>query len=255
MLFRKFGLPEEGEVVWCTVTQVQHNSVFIKLDEYNIFGLIHISEVSPGRIRNLRDFVKEGKKVVCKILRVNKASQQVDVSLRRVTEVQRRNKVNQIKQEQKAESILEHIAKTLNRDHKQLYIELAKALPDYEGLYPFFMDIVNDAVSIPQLKLDTKVADELVKVVKQRLKPRKVSIKGTLLLASNAPNGVEIIRDAIKKGMDEKVNISYLGAGKFAIEVVAPDYKVAEDVLDKSTNVIIAAMHASDGVGEFSRKK
>ena len=64
MLLKKEGFPEEDELVMCTITKVQFHSVFAQLDEYDKGGMIHISEVSPGRIRNIRDFVKEGKKVV-----------------------------------------------------------------------------------------------------------------------------------------------------------------------------------------------
>ena len=71
MLYKKQGFPEEDELVLCTVNNVQHNSVFVDLDEYNKRGLIHISEIAPGRIRNIRDYVVEGKKIVCKILRID----------------------------------------------------------------------------------------------------------------------------------------------------------------------------------------
>src|SRR3989338_5359313 len=81
MLLKKEGFPEEDELVMCTVTQVQFHSVFVILDEYDKGGMIHISEVSPGRIRNIRDFVREGKKVVCKVLRVNKEKGHIDLSL------------------------------------------------------------------------------------------------------------------------------------------------------------------------------
>ncbi len=43
MLYRREGLPEEDELVLCTVTAVQHHSVFAKLDEYAKTGMIHIS--------------------------------------------------------------------------------------------------------------------------------------------------------------------------------------------------------------------
>ena len=85
MLLKKEGFPEEDELVMCTVTQVQFHSVFVTLDEYDKGGMIHISEVSPGRIRNIRDFVREGKKIVCKVLRVNEEKGHIDLSLRRVT--------------------------------------------------------------------------------------------------------------------------------------------------------------------------
>jgi len=63
MLLKKEGFPEEDELVLCTVTKIFHNGVFVDLDEYNKGGMIHISEVSPGRIRTLSDFVKEGTKI------------------------------------------------------------------------------------------------------------------------------------------------------------------------------------------------
>ena len=61
MLYRRLGFPEDGELVLCTVTKVQSHSVFVRLDEFDKGGMIHISEVSPGRIRNIRDFVIEDK--------------------------------------------------------------------------------------------------------------------------------------------------------------------------------------------------
>ncbi|MBW2993050.1 S1 RNA-binding domain-containing protein, partial [Candidatus Woesearchaeota archaeon] len=73
MLYKKSGMPEENSLVLCTITKIYHNSVFASLDEFGKQGMIHISEISPGRIRNIRDFVKEGKKIVCKILRIDRA--------------------------------------------------------------------------------------------------------------------------------------------------------------------------------------
>src|SRR3989339_2016977 len=139
MLLKKEGFPEEDELVMCTVTKVQFHSVFVILDEYDKAGLIHISEVSPGRIRNIRDFVVEGRKVVCKVLRVNEEKGHIDLSLRRVTETQRRKKVDEIKQEQKAEKILEFVAKDLNVDTKKLFDDLSPNIfKKYASLYEFF---------------------------------------------------------------------------------------------------------------------
>jgi len=45
MFYRKEGYPEENELVLCTVTSVQYNSVFCMLDQYSKSGMIHISEV------------------------------------------------------------------------------------------------------------------------------------------------------------------------------------------------------------------
>ena len=92
MYYRKEGMPEESELVMSTVTKIQYNAIFVNLDEYDKTGMIHISEISPGRIRNIRDFVREGKKIVCVVLRVNQERGYIDLSLRRVGEGQRRKK-------------------------------------------------------------------------------------------------------------------------------------------------------------------
>ena len=114
MLRKKQSFPEEGELVMCSVTKVLPNSVFARLDEYdNKSGMIHISEVSPGRIRNIRDFVAEGKVIVCKVLRVDIDKGYIDLSLRRVNDNQRKNKVNAVKLEQKSEKIIEFCSKWL----------------------------------------------------------------------------------------------------------------------------------------------
>lgn len=257
MLYKKTGLPEDSELVLCTVKNVLPNSVFVTLDEYGIDGLIHISEVSPGRIRNIRDFVKEGKKVVCKVLRVYAEKGQVDVSLRRVNEGQRRNKVMDLKQEEKAEKILEYVAKSMKKDPLKFYHEVTPNIfKKYDGLHNFFIDLVNGETKMEEYGLDKAIAHELDSVIKQRLKPVEVSIKGHLMLTSHSPEGVDVIKGAVKKAMiNDNVEIKYLGAGRYDIVVKAKDYPEAEEVMEKATNASLAYMKAKGSIGEFVRDK
>ena len=136
MYYRKSGYPSEHEIVLRTVTKVLYHSVFASLDEYDKQGMLHISEIAPGRIRTLRDYVKEGKKIICKILKVNLEKGHIDLSLRRVNESQRREKNSQIKQEIKAEKIIENIAKDLKLDKVKLYDQISeKIFEKYEFIF------------------------------------------------------------------------------------------------------------------------
>src|SRR3989339_907416 len=114
MLYRKKGLPEVDEIVLCKVTKLFPNSVFVDLLEYGDSGMVHISEVSPGRIRNLRDYVSIGRQIVCKVLRLDREKGHIDLSLRRVNSTQRVEKLEEIKQELKAEALVTNIAKRNN---------------------------------------------------------------------------------------------------------------------------------------------
>jgi translation initiation factor 2 subunit 1 len=257
MLLNKEGFPEEDELVMCTVTKVQFHSVFANLDEYGKSGMIHISEVSPGRIRNIRDFVKEGKKVVCKVLRVNREKGHIDLSLRRVTETQRRSKVDELKQEQKAEKILEFVAKDLNLDVKKLFDEITNNISKkYTSLYEFFQQSVTDNNAIKDAGVDAKTAKKLEEAIKLRLKETGVRIEGKLKITSYASNGVDVVKEALKKAAEtgkENISIKYLGAGSYNVLVNAKDYKEAEKLLKDSLEKALEHVKKNEGEGEFVR--
>ena len=81
MLYTKDGYPEVNEIVYCTVRKISGgNTVFVYLDEYEKEGVLTISEIAPGRIRNLRDHVSEGRVIICKVLRVDPRQNRIDVS-------------------------------------------------------------------------------------------------------------------------------------------------------------------------------
>lgn len=239
MLLKKEGYPEEDELVLCTVTAVQFHSVFVKLDEYGKSGLIHISEIAPGRIRNIRDYVVEGKKVVCKVLRVNTEKGHIDLSLRRVNEAQKRTKLNQIKQEQLSERIIEFVAKQNKMDWTKLYNQLAEKLLDkYPAMFEAFEAVATDKLDLSKV-IDAKLAKQFTEVIQQRIKPPEVEIGGEILLSTPAPDGIELIKEALKKvsAKDGPV-IKYKGTGAYSIWVKSEDYKTAEKILKKATDNI-----------------
>lgn len=259
MFLKREGFPDEGEFVNCLVTSVQYNSVFVKIDEFGgKSGLIHISEISPGRIRNIRDYVREGKMVVCKVIGVNESKGHIDLSLRRVTEIQRRNKVAQRKQEQKAEKLVEMLAEELGEDTKAVYSVVSKALfKDYELLQYAFEDVVETGAKLVDSGLDEKYANPLEIIVKDKIKPKQVVIGGELEVKSYDPNGVEVVRRALMDAESKCVgsDIKYLGAGKYRVTVEAKDYKKAEPILKDLVDMVSAGLKAGDGSASFKRKE
>lgn len=262
MFYKKENFPEEGEVVSCTVKKILYNSIFAELDEYiNKEGMIHISEIAPGRIRNIRDYVKEGKKIICKVLRVNKEKGHIDLSLRRVSLSMRKNKITEYKQEQKAEKILETLAKELKTNLENIYKKIGyKIIEKYGLLNPCFQEVVikNESI-LADLKSDERLTKLLVKIVKEKIKPPSVKISASLILKSNAPNGIEIIKQSLKKATDfaaerkYQLKFSYTGAPKYKITVIATDYKTAEKAIEETANLAISTIKENGGTGEFLR--
>ena len=252
MLLKKSGFPVEDELVFCTVNSVQSHSVFVKLEEYGIGGMIHISEVAPGRIRNIRDYVVENKPVVCKVIGVNKERGHVDLSLRRVTESQRRAKLNEIKQEQKAEKIVELVAKQLNMQPPQIYSQLSEKISDrFHSLFEAFIALAKGDILIADLKLPKEVSDGINEAVMQRIKPPVVELKGRLALASYDPDGISIVKEALKLAVQEGAAVSYLGSGAYLFRIVAENYKSGEQVMAKASSAAISFIEGKGGEGTF----
>ncbi len=256
MLLKKEGFPEEEELVLCTVTNVQHHSVFVTLDEYGArTGMIHISEIAPGRIRNIRDFVIEGKKVVCKVLQINKEKGHIDISLRRVNEMQKRDKLNQVKQEQLVEKIIEHLALQKKQDPIKLYKNIFdKITQKYPTLYSSFEAVAALETTFEKLGIDKELAKELTDVVNQRIKPKEVFVEGDFSISTYASNGVELIKEVLKTAKVSKTTeVRYKGAGLYRLLIKASDYKKAEKLLKTAVDNVTDASEKNKIEIKFTR--
>jgi len=242
MLLKRSGFPEESDLVMCTVNNIQHNSIFVNIHEYDRQGMITISEVAPGRIRNIRDYVVEGKVIVCKVLYINQERGYIDLSLRRVTEGQRREKNDEVKQELKAEKILEMTAHSLKMDVKALYEKAATAfLQSYFYIYQAFDDFLIGNISLTTY-FDKNVAEHLEKIIREKIKPKEILIAGDITINSWEENGVEDIRTALSSAVKDNVTLSYLGGGRYRIFVKGIDYKIVEKLLKDASDGIMTYM-------------
>lgn len=256
MFHKKKGFPEEGELVVCTVTKILYHSVFVKLDEYlNKEGMIHISEISPGRIRTVRDYVKEGKRIACKVININEKKQHIDLSLRRVTTQLKINKLTEYKQEEKSEKLLEQIGKKYNKSLRQMYDEVGlKAIEEYGSLNIFFQMIVSEGKKvIEKLKINKKLEDMLYSTITEKIRPPEVVVKGNLNLISYESDGIEKIKTLLTEVKDKNTKITYISAPKYLIETKSNNYKNAENILKKIIDKISKNAKSLNLIMEFSK--
>ncbi len=257
MLVKKKGFPEEEEIVLCKITKVLPHGAFASLEEYeNLSGLIHISEIAPGRIRNLREYVEEGKVVVCKILRINKEKNYIDLSLRRVNESLRRKKLEEIKQLKIAENIIVNLSKENKIDAKKVYDDLQVLLEEYDSLYYAFLDVIEGELSLKDYLKDKKIAEKLESIIKERIKPPEVTIKGIIKLSSFSPNGLEEVKKVLKDFNKIKgISIVYAGGGKYSFTITDKEYKSAEKSFSKLEEKVQKVSKNQDFEIELIREK
>ena len=257
MLYKIEGLPEEDEILLCKVTRILPNSVFVEMLEYNDSGMIHISEIAPGRIRNLRDHVSVGRQVVCKVLRIHRDRGHIDLSLRRVNSHQRREKLDEIKQELKAESLIKAVAKRLNKPVLEIYKQLEQSIfNEYSHLYLCFQEVATDETDLEKLGVPKQLAEELTSSIKDKFKPQKIKIQGEITFKTYATDGVGDIKLALSeiKKISDTITLFYLGAGRFKMIIVDEDYKPAEKHL-KLTLKILEKFTDKLATATFDREK
>ncbi|RLI04721.1 translation initiation factor IF-2 subunit alpha [Candidatus Bathyarchaeota archaeon] len=254
--------PEVGELVVGTVTNVTDYGAYIALDEYGgIEGLLHISEISSSWVKNINDFVREGEKLVLKVLRVDKEKRHIDLSLRRVSKREKQEKMVEWKKKKKSESILEVVGQKLGLEPTQFTSQVMSILEEkfgtaYTGLEEF---VERGEELADRLKIPREWARAIVEVAQQKIKPSRVKIKSILQLTTTDPNGIETIKKilvgckSVKKPRKVKIDIYTVGAPKYMVEVTAKNYKDAEKVLQEIASYALKEIREAGGEGEFKR--
>lgn len=244
----------------CTVTKVFAQGAFAKLDEYRgEEGMIHISEVASGWVKNIRDFVREGQKAVCKVLAVDPQKGHIDLSLRRVKESQRRWKAQQWKREQRAKKLLELAGDKLGKSLDDAYEEIGFALQDKFGdLYSAFESVAAKGGEVlADLAVDKRWSEVIVEIAASMVVAPTVEVVGYVDLGCPTPDGVDVIKSVMMSARDsvktDEVNVEfyYVGSPRYRIKVIAPSYKIAENTMQKAVESAIAAVKKAGGKGEF----
>jgi len=261
MAERKPQWPEVGDLVIATIETVTDYGAYAKLDEYEKRGLLHVSEISSSWIRNIRDFVREGQKVVLKVLRVDHEKGHIDLSLRRVTKRERIDKVLLWKKERKAEALLHRVAEKVGLTSDEVYQKTGQAIEAKYDLYEVFERAAIEGIEVlAELGIEQILAKAFAEVAQERIHLKMVKVRGVLEIKVTKPNGVKIIKEAFTKAKTEKIkdaNVKFyvIAAPKYSIEVQAENYKRAEDVLQKTAQNVVTLVSKSGGQGTFRREK
>lgn len=253
--------PEEGELVVCTVQNVKNFGAFVSLDEYDSReGFIHVSEIATGWVKYIRDYVKEGQKTVCKVIEVDRSKGHVNLSLKQVNDHQRREKIQQWKNENKARKILDILAEKLGREPAAFYQEVGlKLIEEFGTLYAAYEAAAGEKAALKKAGFSGDWVEPFEKIARENITPPSVTIDGLLELTTQKPEGVEDIKSALKEALNSgenfEVTVQYIGAPKYRLLVTASDYKKAEEEIRKSSEKAVKTMTRLGGAAKFTRSQ
>jgi len=209
---------KEDDVVLCTVTKIDGTVVFVDITPEGK-GSITMSEIAAGRIRNLREYVTVNKKIVCKLLKIQKDN--VELSLRRVTAKEHDEVIKKYKDEQTAKTLLNSALK----ENKAVLEEILKKYSASE--------FIAQARTNPEIlkKFDLKKETEMLQKMFAEKKEKPKKAKQEFILSSTNSSGLTEIREILSI---PEINVKYLGSSRFSAEADGKNFKDANHKVDSA---------------------
>ena len=252
-------LPEIGEIVIATIIKISDHGAYVTLDEYSkIQGFLHVSEIAPGWVRKVNKYVRVGEKKVLLVKTVERGRKEIDLSLKQISKDQRKKKLLDVKRFEKEQGILKNIEEKSELTTKQIEELEDKFLSKYDSVYDAMLNIaIKGSAEIDDLKLQKKVITSIEDIC-SKMKLPSVELRGVLEISNNKSNGVELIKKTLteaEKIEDAKIEITYLGAPRYRLSLVAQDFKTAEKSLKPILEKIEKNVKKQNGIYNFTREE
>ena len=218
--------PEEGELVVVSVKSVKQNGADVTLDEYEgVDGFIFIGEIASGWIKNIRRFVREGQRLICKVMPSRMDGSSLKLSLKSVSEERRRDRLQQWKNEQRALQLFKVLGESLKWTKEFSSELLEELIESYETLYGAFEEAAMSEGSLTDAGFEGEWIAQFIEIAVENIIPPFVEIRGTLTLTVETKDGVLTIREALlaaealsSEEQEIEVNCFYDGSPDYRIE-------------------------------------
>lgn len=229
-MVRRRGLPNIQELVVVRISEVSQFAAWCDLLEYDAKGIIPISEAAGKWIFDVGEVVKEGEVKVAKVIKVEEDKKLVHLSLKRVSKLDEKEKMNEFRKEERGEKLLEMAAKSLGKSLDEAYNEVGYLLQEKFGsLYDGIINIKKNYAKLEKLKVPKEWIDAITEIVERSVKEKEIELKFELEVKSLEPNGIDIVKSILKE-VKEKTggNVKYLSAPIYRLELKTSDPKKDE---------------------------
>ncbi len=254
--------PEIGEMLVCTISSVKQNGAYVELEGYpGREGFIFIGEIASGWVKNIRSHVREGQRVVAKTTKVHQDKQNIELSIKSVSEERRRDALQRWKNEQRASQLLRIVGERSGWDEvktKSMHQDLAET---YGTLYSAFEETAIDNEALSNEGYDGDWTKLFIETAIENIIPEFVVIRAVAELEIYSSEGIEVIRKALSavedcSSKEDEIEIScfYDGAPEYRIELKAPDWETAEKGWVEVESAISSTVTAEHGSAEIIRE-
>ncbi len=256
------GYPKRNELVVANVEEVMGHGCYVSLTEFNNRkAYVHISELSRTWVKNIRVHVREGQRIVAKVLRVDPYKGQIDLSIKRVPEQMKKLKILEAKRGQTATTLFKMVTDKMSKEDLERVAEVRDILITHHELLYYALEFASTATQkeLIDMGIPEKWAKTIRKVAADNIVPATVEIKGTAEIIIPGGEGLTHLKEALISGRDnvaEKntvIKVYTVGSPRYSIEVESEDYKLAEKALENALERIEDKVEKQHGTFSFKR--
>ena len=246
--------PQVGELVIAHITKIMPFGAYCRLLEYdNLEVFLPIKEVSSGWIKNIHEFIHEGQKIVCKVFYFDKERQTVDVSLKKVTAKEAKDKEGAYNLEKRLNALfLQAIRFSGLEPQKEDFVK--KAAEEFSTYTQLMRAATENAKEFENSKLPKKLKDTIIKLLETSKKKKRYMVSYTMRLSTfNTKSGVTELRSLLSTIIEKGVDVNYISAPKYRLVAEGKDYADAEKKISEASAAVQAKL--KKGAFEIEKEK
>lgn len=255
-------LPRQFDLVIGTVVRIEDHGAFVTLDEYNnLEAYVPLNEVSHSWFKSIREVLKVGQKRVFKVIRVDPVHGHVDVSLKRVSERERQEKLQQWKRYQRAMKLLELAAEKLGRSFDEALKEGSKLESAYGEIFAGLEAAVKEGKqALEKAGIREPWLSALYELAKSYIRIPRTKMSALVSVSCPHGDGVERLvkvlsswRSVAAKYPDVEVRFYTVGPPRYKVDVESYEPRRIDEFLKELAEAIAAKAGEEGCVSSFER--
>ena len=222
--------------------------------EYGKKGLLFSSDISLKRVNYINRVLSVGKEEVLRVLFVDEKKGFIDLSKKQVKADEVDICKTKYGKSKQVETIVKMLAVHTNNSMETIYKKMIWPLyKTHEHALDALKEILDgNTTLLEKMKVDQKLKDELVKILKERLVPQPVKIRADFKLTCYTFDGIDAIKEALlsgeKKGT-EKIPIKFtmIGSPLYECSLTTINKKEGYDIMNQALEEVKKSIKAKNG--------
>ncbi len=249
------NIPNLKDLVIAEVVKISNFGAYCKLIEYNnADAFLPIKEISSGWIKNIHVFIHNNQKIVCKVIYFDRERNTIDISLKKVTPKESKEKIKEYNLEKRLQNLfIQAINKAQEQSKKAELTNIV--LSEFHSFINLIVNATNNTKEYKESLLPKKLKDTIIKVIEANKKEKIYHVSYILtLLTYNTLSGISELNSLLLSLKNQDIDVSYISAPKYRLIASSTvNYFEAEEKIKKSIDLVKQKLN--NGVFNIEKEK